>query len=404
MEMQPGFTLWLTGMSGAGKSTLARYIASRLPLIGRRVELLDGPEVEALFPEVPRASAKEQLEHSTRSLGWAAKLLTRNGVIAIVTSLSPYKESREEVRKAIGRFVEVEVNAPWEQLVERDHRGFYKRGTAGEITDIIGYHEPYETNTNPEIKVDTGTTTDEEKLGAHVFERLFSHGFLSRKERDVLINGGTLDFDDEDEAEVEQDAEEARAELIERRVAAEAAARAAAAGEAKSGAKAVKPAKAAKVARAKAAPVAAPAPEAKAPKAARQAVAKAAAPAKPAAPAKAVAAVKGEKPAKAQKAAAVKTAPVKKAAPAPAPAPAKKPVKAAAPVKAAKPAKAAPPARTAKPTRAAAPAKAAKPAKVPVAPAKVARQAKAAKVARPAARAASKPAAKTAAKAGRTRR
>jgi len=288
MEMQPGFTLWLTGMSGAGKSTLARYIASRLPLIGRRVELLDGPEVEALFPEEPRASAREQLEHSTRALGWAAKLLTRNGVIAIVTSLSPYRESREEVRKEIGRFVEVMVEAPWEKLLERDHRGFYKQGVSGAVTDIIGYHEPYQTNTDPEIKVDTGVTESVEELGREVFERLFNHGFLSRRERDVLINGGTLDRGHEEEEE-EIDAEEARHEMIERRLRAEAAARA----EAEKGAA---PAKGKKAAPAKA--KAAPAPKAAAPRTA----AKVAAPAR----AKAKAAAKVAEPARAKPSAGAK--------------------------------------------------------------------------------------------------
>lgn len=166
MERQPGFTLWLTGESGAGKSTLASYLASRLPLIGRRVELLDGPEVERLFPQEPRESNREKLEHATRALGWAAGLLTRNGVIAVVASLSPYRAVREEVRRSIGRFVEVEVTASLEKLIERDPRGIYKR--LDEYQDVIGYHAPYETNTNPEIRVDTSVADSVEELGRQI--------------------------------------------------------------------------------------------------------------------------------------------------------------------------------------------------------------------------------------------
>jgi len=378
MEMQPGFTLWMTGMSGAGKSTLARYIASRLPLIGRRVELLDGPDVEALFPEVPRASNRERLEHATRALGWAARLLTRNGVISIVTSLSPYRDSREEVRRGIGRFVEVMVDAPWEKLVERDPRGLYKQIEKGEITDIIGYHEPYETNSHPEIKVDTGGEESVEDLGRFVFERLFGHGFLSRRERDVLINGGTLEPDEEEVETI--DAEEAREEVIAR---AEAAAQAAAA----TTVVLKRPAPAAETAQARPAKAAKPAKEpARAAKAAEApaAVAEAAAPAAKKPAAKPARTASAAKPAKAPEAVAAPKA--TKAAKAPK-------VADKAPKAAAKPPRATPAAKAAKAPKAAA--KVAKaPAKAPAkAAAKAPRKAPAAKT--PAkAPAASRPAAK----------
>jgi adenylylsulfate kinase len=41
-------------------------------------------------------------------------------VVVLVSAISPYREIRDEVRRQIGRFVEVYVNAPPEICEQRD--------------------------------------------------------------------------------------------------------------------------------------------------------------------------------------------------------------------------------------------------------------------------------------------
>lgn len=187
METQQGFTLWLTGMSGAGKSVLAAYLAKRLPLIGRNVELLDLSELPGILPE-EADSSREIRDHNVRILGWAARLLTRNGIVPIVAAISPYRELREEQRREIGRFFEVFVDCPFETLMARDEKGIYRRALSGELQDVVGVQAPYEPPVSAEVKVDMGRG-DVEAVAAEIFDRLASHGYISRKERDVLING-----------------------------------------------------------------------------------------------------------------------------------------------------------------------------------------------------------------------
>src|SRR3979490_625855 len=96
--MDKGFTLWFTGMSGAGKSTLTEALSPRLKARGRRVEILDGDEVRTNLSK-GLGFSKEDRDTNIRRIGYVARLLSRNGVVAIAAAISPYREVRDEVRR-----------------------------------------------------------------------------------------------------------------------------------------------------------------------------------------------------------------------------------------------------------------------------------------------------------------
>ena len=80
--------------------------------------------------------SKEDRDINIRRIGFVCELLSRNGVIAIVAAISPYRAVREEVRVAHPNFVEVYVECPIEVLAERDVKGLYKKALAGEIPPV----------------------------------------------------------------------------------------------------------------------------------------------------------------------------------------------------------------------------------------------------------------------------
>lgn len=153
-----GFTLWFTGLSGAGKSTLSAYLASLFREQGGRVELLDGDEVRTHLSRGLTFS-KDDRDTNVRRIGYVARLLARNGVIAITAAISPYAAVRDEVRAATiadgAAFIEVYVSCPIEVLAERDVKGLYKRALAGEIANFTGVSDPYEPPVNAEIVVES---------------------------------------------------------------------------------------------------------------------------------------------------------------------------------------------------------------------------------------------------------
>ena len=117
-----GLTIWFTGLSGAGKSTIGQRVAGELRQRGLRVEVLDGDEVRQTL-SAGLGFSKEDRDINIRRIGFVAELLTRNGVVAITAAISPYKDTRAEVRRRIGRFVEVYVSARIDVLVGARRQG-----------------------------------------------------------------------------------------------------------------------------------------------------------------------------------------------------------------------------------------------------------------------------------------
>ncbi len=162
---EQGLTIWFTGLSGAGKSTLAEAVAAQFREQDRQVEILDGDEVRKSL-SAGLGFSKDDRDTNIRRLGFVADLLTRNGVVVLVAAISPYRAVRDEVRARVGRFVEVYVQCPLDELVRRDVKGLYARALAGEISNFTGVSDPYEEPENPDVRVQTGTQSVDEAVVA----------------------------------------------------------------------------------------------------------------------------------------------------------------------------------------------------------------------------------------------
>ena len=155
-----GFTLWFTGLSGAGKSTLAERVRDTLTTRGERVEILDGDEVRQNLSK-GLGFSKEDRDTNIRRIGYVARLLSRNGVVAIAAAISPYRAVRDEVRRAHeAPFVEVFVECSLDELVRRDRKGLYAKALKGELKNFTGVSDPYE----PPLSADVTVHSDRESV------------------------------------------------------------------------------------------------------------------------------------------------------------------------------------------------------------------------------------------------
>jgi adenylylsulfate kinase len=172
-----GVTVWLTGLSGAGKSTITDALEIELRNRGCKLEVLDGDIVRTNLTK-GLGFSKEDRDTNIRRIGFVSHLLTRNGVIVLVSAISPYRAVREEVRETIGDFMEVYVSAPLEVCESRDVKGLYKRARSGEIKQFTGIDDPYEPPTNPEVNCETHNETLEESVNK-VIGKLEELGYMT---------------------------------------------------------------------------------------------------------------------------------------------------------------------------------------------------------------------------------
>lgn len=147
--------IWLTGLSGSGKTTIAKAMIEKIKSEGHAVMLLDGDEIRDIFKN--NGFDKEARIKHNQDVGKMAVYLQSQGIIPIVSLISPYTEARDYVRGISKDFTEVYVRTPLSICEQRDVKGLYKKVRAGEIKDFTGIHAsaPYEVPKFPEITVDT---------------------------------------------------------------------------------------------------------------------------------------------------------------------------------------------------------------------------------------------------------
>lgn len=174
-----GCTVWLTGLSGAGKSTLSTLLHARLREAGAKVELLDGDIVRAALSPGLGFSRADRDTH-IRRLGFVSELLSRNGVVVLVAAISPYRETREEVKRKIANFVEVFIDCPIDVLTARDVKGLYKRALAGEVPNFTGVSDPYEAPLQADVTVYSDRESVDESV-AKIWNELERRGLIAIK-------------------------------------------------------------------------------------------------------------------------------------------------------------------------------------------------------------------------------
>ena len=145
--------LWFTGLSGSGKSTIAIRVYEELVRRGVEVEYIDGDALREVFPNTGFTRA-ERNEHLRRA-GYMASRLSAHGVTVVASFVSPYRESRDFIRKLCRRFVEIYVATPLEECERRDVKGLYARARRGEISNFTGIDDPYEPPEQPELTLET---------------------------------------------------------------------------------------------------------------------------------------------------------------------------------------------------------------------------------------------------------
>ena len=144
--------IWFTGLSGSGKSTLANLLDKRLFAEGRHTYVLDGDNVRHGLNRNLGFTEADRVEN-IRRVAEVAKLMVDAGLIVLVSFISPFAAERAMARSLFTpeEFVEVFVDAPFDECARRDVKGLYAKAMRGELKNFTGLDSPYEAPANPEV-------------------------------------------------------------------------------------------------------------------------------------------------------------------------------------------------------------------------------------------------------------
>jgi sulfate adenylyltransferase len=177
-----GACVWFTGLSGSGKSTTAEALIPLLEARGRAVTVLDGDVVRTHL-SAGLGFSREDRDTNVRRVGYVAAEVVRHGGLVVAALVSPYRETRSEVRAMVGAvggaFLEVFVDTPLDVVEARDVKGWYAKARSGEVREFTGLDDPYEPPLAPELTLLTTDTTAEANA-QRVVTYLEEQGLLDR--------------------------------------------------------------------------------------------------------------------------------------------------------------------------------------------------------------------------------
>lgn len=148
--------IWLTGLSGCGKTTIAKALQKKLRELNIISAIIDGDEVRKFISRDLKFSKEDRLENARR-IANIAKLIYQNNIISIVSTISPYKESRDFARSCFpeNAFIEIYVSTPIEICRQRDPKLLYTAVDMGQVGNMTGIDMPYEESDYVDIEIDT---------------------------------------------------------------------------------------------------------------------------------------------------------------------------------------------------------------------------------------------------------
>jgi adenylylsulfate kinase len=178
-----GAVIWFTGLSGSGKSTLAHEVEKALHERGCHTFVLDGDNVRHGLCGDLGFSANDRQEN-IRRIGEVSKLFMEAGIIVLTAFISPFRDDRDQVRNMLAEneFIEIYCNAQLAVCESRDVKGLYKKARKGEVANFTGISSPYQEPVNPEIVVNTGTSSVDECV-AQIIADISARGICGQEFR-----------------------------------------------------------------------------------------------------------------------------------------------------------------------------------------------------------------------------
>lgn len=152
---QRGIVFWMYGLSGSGKSTIAAALERSLHEDGRFVVILDGDNFRHGL-NADLGFSDDDRKENVRRVSEVAKIFASQGVIVLVSVITPKRKLRDQARNVLGDlFHEIYIKASYETCAARDPKGLYAKVAAGKIKQFTGKDSGFEEPEQAELVIDT---------------------------------------------------------------------------------------------------------------------------------------------------------------------------------------------------------------------------------------------------------
>ncbi len=156
---------WLIGMSGSGKTTLGKYLYEKLRPGHKNLVFLDGDIIRKIMGNDLGHTIEDRKRNAHR-ITRLCKFLDSQGIDVICAVLSIFPESHEWNRANIKDYYEVYIEVPFDTLVQRDAKGYYKKALKGELSNVVGIDIKFPPPKNPDMVIkNTGSIEELNRSG-----------------------------------------------------------------------------------------------------------------------------------------------------------------------------------------------------------------------------------------------
>ena len=199
--------IWFTGLPKSGKTTIGQLLVDRLRNRGVDSVQLDGNVIRKYINTNLGFSKDDRMVHLKRTFV-LAQFITQVNAIPVVTTISPFKYIREEIRNDAENlgisFVLVYVDCPVLVCVRRDKTGIYEKAYSGKIKNFTGVSDPYEKPNQIEyqIKIDSAESSPEQCVD-FILQYLENHDHIQKQQPTSLFIGRWQPFHEGHQALIE---------------------------------------------------------------------------------------------------------------------------------------------------------------------------------------------------------
>ncbi len=152
--------VWLIGLSGAGKTTIGRALCNKWQEEDRATVLVDGDEMRAIFRHdgSPDAYTVEGRRANAERIVELCAWLDHQGINAVCSILCIFPDILAHNRERFADYLEVFVDAPMDQIEERDSKGLYAAARSGETMNVVGVDIAFPTPQAPDLVIDNSAS------------------------------------------------------------------------------------------------------------------------------------------------------------------------------------------------------------------------------------------------------